>query len=115
MTLKVIIILINIADTCIDVNAGKVGSDIGKSPLAADAFMCYNHCRSDDDCNYWSYIEPSYIDPPFRKCYLKSQKDWTDFIDPAKNGIISGAKTKKCPGFGSEENSVFNSTLSSTI
>ena len=68
-----------------------------------DSFECYMECRNNDECNYWSYVEPTYSDGSHKTCFLKTKKDWTD-SDPAIKGITSGARTKICPGFASKEN-----------
>ena len=68
-----------------------------RSEDVQDSFGCYMECRNNAECEYWSYVEPTYSGGSHRTCFLKSKKDWTD-SDPAKKGITSGAKTKICPG-----------------
>ena len=95
--------IINITDTCYDIDEGKMATDIDAtkySSVVQDSFDCYMECRNNDECNYWSYVEPTYSDGSHKTCFLKTKKDWTD-SDPAIKGITSGARTKICPGFAS--------------
>ena len=111
--------MIDITDTCFDIDKGTISSDISEESMVENSFDCYMACVSDSQCNYWSYIEPAYSDMTIRKkCFLNKQKSG-DY--PVKKGITSGAKANVCPsatdtnsGWNSKENSVIHTLFVST-
>ena len=92
-----------------------------RSEDVQDSFGCYMECRNNAECEYWSYVEPTYSGGSHRTCFLKSKKDWTDSGIWKEKGITSGAKANVCPsatdtnsGWNSKENSVIHTLFVST-